>query len=250
MRQREDALRQREETFRKRLNEELDTQVRQARARNRRGHRRAEGEGRGDRADGAAAGVDRRDRHGAQRRARGGRRRRRADRSNRRERRRSQSPDQAASRHQRPPCRGRRPGDRRRPGARRRSSRPFTTAPPISTCAASGCARSVRDLRVVGGRDGAGGRHASTCTSICSRARRSPADLNVIGCTVDEAIARAERFLDESLLTDQRVVRFIHGYGTGQLKRALTGFSSSIRWSPASPPRRRNRAAAASRSWS
>jgi DNA mismatch repair protein MutS2 len=52
----------------------------------------------------------------------------------------------------------------------------------------------------------------------------SASDLNVIGCTVDEAIARAERFLDESLLTDQRTVRVIHGYGTGQLKRALTGF--------------------------
>jgi DNA mismatch repair protein MutS2 len=52
----------------------------------------------------------------------------------------------------------------------------------------------------------------------------STADLNVIGCTVDEAIARAERFLDESLLTDQRTIRVIHGYGTGQLKRALTGF--------------------------
>ena len=50
------------------------------------------------------------------------------------------------------------------------------------------------------------------------------ADLNVIGCTVDEAIARAERFLDESLLGDQHVVRFIHGYGTGQLKRALATF--------------------------
>jgi DNA mismatch repair protein MutS2 len=49
-------------------------------------------------------------------------------------------------------------------------------------------------------------------------------DLNVIGCTVDEALTRAERFLDESLLTDQRVIRLIHGYGTGQLKRALTGF--------------------------
>jgi len=49
-------------------------------------------------------------------------------------------------------------------------------------------------------------------------------DLNVIGCTVDEALARAERFLDESLLGDQRLVRVIHGYGTGQLKRALTGF--------------------------
>ena len=49
-------------------------------------------------------------------------------------------------------------------------------------------------------------------------------DLNVIGCTVDEALARTERFLDESLLNDQRVLRVIHGYGTGQLKRALTGF--------------------------
>jgi DNA mismatch repair protein MutS2 len=49
-------------------------------------------------------------------------------------------------------------------------------------------------------------------------------DLNVIGCTVDEALARAERFLDESLLTDQRTIRVIHGYGTGQLKRALAGF--------------------------
>ena len=52
----------------------------------------------------------------------------------------------------------------------------------------------------------------------------APTDLNVIGCSVDEALSRAERFLDESLLSDQRVVRFIHGYGTGQLKRALTGF--------------------------
>src|SRR5262249_22257154 len=47
------------------------------------------------------------------------------------------------------------------------------------------------------------------------------ADLNVVGCTVDEALARTERFLDQSLLTDQRVIRVIHGYGTGQLKRAL-----------------------------
>ncbi len=52
----------------------------------------------------------------------------------------------------------------------------------------------------------------------------APSDLNVVGCTVDEAITRAERFLDESLLTDQRTVRVIHGYGTGQLKRALAGF--------------------------
>ena len=50
------------------------------------------------------------------------------------------------------------------------------------------------------------------------------AELNLIGCTVDEALTRAEKFLDESLLTDQRTIRFIHGYGTGQLRRAIAGF--------------------------
>ena len=50
------------------------------------------------------------------------------------------------------------------------------------------------------------------------------AELNVIGCTVDEALVRAERFLDESLLHDQRVLRFVHGHGTGQLRRALASF--------------------------
>jgi len=52
----------------------------------------------------------------------------------------------------------------------------------------------------------------------------SSTDLNVVGCTVDEALARAEKFLDDTLLTDQRTVRLIHGYGTGQLRRALAEF--------------------------
>jgi DNA mismatch repair protein MutS2 len=83
---------------------------------------------------------------------------------------------------------------------------------------------SVRDLRVVGAAAD-GGRPARISVKVELQPRETTtADLNVIGCTVDEAISRAERFLDESLLTDQRVVRLIHGYGTGQLKRALTGF--------------------------
>ena len=79
----------------------------------------------------------------------------------------------------------------------------------------------VRDLSVVGGTAGGSAGERARGAAAARRRRR---DLNVIGCTVDEAIARAERFLDESLLTDQRVVRVIHGYGTGQLKRALAGF--------------------------
>ena len=50
------------------------------------------------------------------------------------------------------------------------------------------------------------------------------ADLNVIGLTVDEALTRAERFLDETLVTDQRTVRVIHGHGTGRLQKAISGF--------------------------
>jgi DNA mismatch repair protein MutS2 len=80
---------------------------------------------------------------------------------------------------------------------------------------------SVRDLRLVA----ASRPVASVKVNVELQPREgTPSDLNVIGCSVDEALARAERFLDESLLTDQRVVRVIHGYGTGQLKKALTGF--------------------------
>ena len=80
---------------------------------------------------------------------------------------------------------------------------------------------SVRDLRIVGGKPPA----PRVNVNVELQPREATAsDLNVIGCTVDEAISRAERFLDQLLLTDQRVVRLIHGYGTGQLKRALTGF--------------------------
>jgi DNA mismatch repair protein MutS2 len=79
---------------------------------------------------------------------------------------------------------------------------------------------SLNDLRVVGGAPAA---KVNVRVDLQPR-EGSPIDLNVIGCSVDEALARAERFLDESLLTDQRTIRVIHGYGTGQLKRALAGF--------------------------
>ncbi len=82
---------------------------------------------------------------------------------------------------------------------------------------------SLRDLRVIDGGGAPVAARVSVHVELQPR-ETPPSDLNVIGCTVDEAISRTERFLDESLLTDHRVVRLIHGYGTGQLKRALTGF--------------------------
>ena len=97
---------------------------------------------------------------------------------------------------------------------------------------------SIRDLRVVGGP--APPAPASVKVHVELQPHDTAvSDLNVVGCTVDEALSRAERFLDESLLTDHRTVRFIHGYGTGQLKRALAGFLQQhplvARFDPAPP---------------
>jgi DNA mismatch repair protein MutS2 len=81
---------------------------------------------------------------------------------------------------------------------------------------------AVKDLRVIGAA-------VAPSTSVKVRVDLQPregllADLNVIGCTVDEALTRAGKFLDETTLTDQRTVRVIHGHGTGQLRRALQAF--------------------------
>ncbi len=52
----------------------------------------------------------------------------------------------------------------------------------------------------------------------------SSGDLNVIGCTVDEALERTDRFLDAALVQERTSVRVIHGHGTGRLREALHGY--------------------------
>jgi DNA mismatch repair protein MutS2 len=85
---------------------------------------------------------------------------------------------------------------------------------------------ALRDVRVLG--EAPPPEPAKVRVNIDLQPRKgSLTDLNVIGCSVDEAISRAEKFLDESTVTDQRTVRLIHGYGTGQLRRALAEFLKS-----------------------
>ena len=50
------------------------------------------------------------------------------------------------------------------------------------------------------------------------------AELVVIGATVEDALARAEKFLDTALLADERRLRVVHGHGTGRLRDALRTF--------------------------
>ena len=49
-------------------------------------------------------------------------------------------------------------------------------------------------------------------------------ELNVIGCRVDEALSRVEKYMDQAIISEQRQLRVIHGHGTGQLRRAIASF--------------------------
>ena len=76
----------------------------------------------------------------------------------------------------------------------------------------------VSDLRVVGGAPKA----ATVRVNVDLQPREGLlSELNLIGSNVDDALVRAEKFLDDAAIAEQKTVRLIHGYGTGQLRRAL-----------------------------
>ena len=52
----------------------------------------------------------------------------------------------------------------------------------------------------------------------------APEELNVIGCRVDDALSRVEKYVDRALLGGAGQLRVIHGHGTGQLRRAIAAF--------------------------
>lgn len=79
----------------------------------------------------------------------------------------------------------------------------------------------VKDLRAIGGTPAP----ATVKVNVDLQPREgSLSELNVIGQTVDEAISRLEKFLDETTVTDQHTIRIVHGHGTGQLRRAVAAY--------------------------
>jgi DNA mismatch repair protein MutS2 len=49
-------------------------------------------------------------------------------------------------------------------------------------------------------------------------------EINVIGSHSEEAVSRVERFLDEAAVNDLKSLRIVHGYGTGALRRSIAEF--------------------------
>jgi DNA mismatch repair protein MutS2 len=52
-------------------------------------------------------------------------------------------------------------------------------------------------------------------------------EINVIGCTVEEATRRVDKFLDNAALAGKPQIRIVHGHGTGALRRGLAEFFST-----------------------
>jgi DNA mismatch repair protein MutS2 len=52
----------------------------------------------------------------------------------------------------------------------------------------------------------------------------SAQEINVIGCTVEQAVERVDKFIDSATLANLPQVRIIHGHGTGALRRGLGEF--------------------------
>jgi len=54
--------------------------------------------------------------------------------------------------------------------------------------------------------------------------RPVPAEINLVGLTVDEALPRVDKLLDDAALSDRRELRVIHGFGAGRLRKAVAQF--------------------------
>ena len=98
----------------------------------------------------------------------------------------------------------------------------------------------VDELRVLAAGSDSGSQTARVRVNVELQPREgSLTELNLIGCTVDEALSRTEKFLDDTLVSELRSVRLIHGYGTGQLRRAIAGYLQTLpfvaNFSPAPP---------------
>jgi DNA mismatch repair protein MutS2 len=83
----------------------------------------------------------------------------------------------------------------------------------------------LRDLKVLGGPSSSPPAPAKVRVNVELKPREgSLTELNVIGCTVDQAIDRVAKFLDDTLVTDVTELRIVHGHGTGQLRKGLAAY--------------------------
>ena len=59
-------------------------------------------------------------------------------------------------------------------------------------------------------------------TAVATRPAKSvPAELNLIGLTVEQAEDKVDKLLDDAALSERREIRLVHGFGAGKLRKAV-----------------------------
>jgi hypothetical protein len=64
-------------------------------------------------------------------------------------------------------------------------------------------------------------RAPSNAGSVSFPTKQVPAELNLIGLTVEDARERVTKLLDDAALSDRRELRIVHGFGEGKLRKAV-----------------------------
>jgi DNA mismatch repair protein MutS2 len=80
------------------------------------------------------------------------------------------------------------------------------------------------ELVVLGGAKPAGAASVNLSPRPRVQGESGPAEINLVGLTVDEALPRVDKFLDEAAVAERTEVRVIHGFGRGKLRSAVAGF--------------------------
>ena len=120
------------------------------------------------------------------------------------------------------------------PGARVRV-RGLTTAVTIRRCDDAGAEVEAGPLRMkialadileIVGNVAPGRPSLPRGVTVSTQPSAEPAgeEINLIGCTVEEATRRVDKFLDQAALAGSSQLRIIHGHGTGALRRGLAEF--------------------------
>lgn len=86
---------------------------------------------------------------------------------------------------------------------------------------------NVRDVERLGGPEKAsaqGGGHTGSGKIRSSKSSSVSAEINLLGCTVDEALTQLDKYLDDAYLAHLPSVRIVHGKGTGALRKAVHNY--------------------------
>ena len=55
-------------------------------------------------------------------------------------------------------------------------------------------------------------------------------EINLLGKTVDEAVAELDKYLDDAYLAHLKTVRIVHGKGTGALRNAVQAHLKRLKY--------------------